>query len=590
MKTTKPLSGIFAIAALAIRRHFIKRRSCELIALPVFCVFLNFTTFGQPAVMQTATNLANGHVYYLLQSSTWTAAEGAAVSLGGHLATIRSQAEQDWVWNQWGSVGNLWIGLHDPITGDGGGAQHLADFIWTSGETPGYNGFYPGEPNGPDDYTAMNAGLYAGQWNDAPNNYGGTYGVAEVTALPIIITKDLTNIYVLHGSNTTLSVTATGTSQLSYQWYFVPATNSGQAGAYSQIVSGFCVAAVVTNGGFGYGKAPNITFVGGGGSGAGGNATVSNGAVSGITITNAGNGYTNPPAVVIGAPNGFFYGQTNSTLNITNANENNLGTYFLVITDGSHTLTSSVVSLTLLFPPGILTNPVGFVGSLNSSNVLSVAASGTQPLSYQWMLNGTNLPFFTDSNYLIANLTLDKAGSYSVRVTNAYGATVSSAALVALSPTLTSPFAGAVDIWGQDAVFNVGAIGSGSLSYQWYFNGQAIDGATNSSHEFSSIQFTNAGLYNVIVSSQYGSVTNTAYQVVVNPADVSIGIFAGVIIQGTIGYNYNIQSTTNLANPNSWTTLTNITLTSPAQIWNDNSTDVHNTGNPQKYFRVLPGQ
>ena len=88
----------------------------------------------------------------------------------------------------------------------------------------------------------------------------------------------------------------------------------------------------------------------------------------------------------------------------------------------------------------------------------------------------------------------------------------------------------------------------------------------------------------------YGSVTNTAYQVVVNPANTSIGLFAGVTIQGTVGYNYNIQSTTNLSDPNSWVTVTNITLTSPIQIWNDNSSDVHNPANPQKFYQVLPGQ
>jgi hypothetical protein len=136
----------------------------------------------------------------------------------------------------------------------------------------------------------------------------------------------------------------------------------------------------------------------------------------------------------------------------------------------------------------------------------------------------------------------------------------------------------------------VGAVGSGSLSYQWYFNGQAIGGATASSYALTGIQFTNAGLYSVVVSSAYGSVTNTAYQVVVNPANTSIGLFAGVTIQGTVGYNYNIQSTTNLSDPNSWVTVTNITLTSPVEIWSDYSSDVHNPGNLQKYYQVLPGQ
>jgi hypothetical protein len=387
-----------------------------------------------------------------------------------------------------------------------------------------------------------------------------------------------------------MSVTATNGTPLSYEWYFVPANNGGQAGAYAEIIDGFCYAAVVTNGGFGYGNVPRVSFVGGGLSAAAGYCTVSNGVLTGITVTNAGSGYTNPPAVVIDPPNGFVYGQTNSTLNISNANQNNLGSYFVVVSDASGSVTSSVVSLTVLFPATVIQSPVGFTGSFNSSNTLSVVASGTPPLWYQWMFNGTNLVGATDTNYVITNLTSDTAGDYSVWVTNLYGDAVSSSAFVALFPTLVSPFTGAVEIWGQNAVLNVGAVGSGSLSYQWYFNGEEIAGATNDSYGLSGIQFTNAGLYNVVVSSEYGSVTNAAYEVVVNPANVSIGLFAGVIIQGTVGNNYNIQSTINLSDPNSWVTVTNITLTSPIQIWNDDSSDVHNPSNPQKYYQVLPGQ
>lgn len=405
----------------------------------------------------------------------------------------------------------------------------------------------------------------------------------------IDITGDLTNSYVVYGSNTTMSITATAESPLTYQWYFLPANDGGQAGAYAETIDGFCYAAVVTNGGFGYGNAPEVSFAGGGGSGAGGYATVSNGVVTAITVTNAGSEYASPPAVAIGPPNGYLYGQTNSTLNITNTSQNNLGDYFVVVGDSSGSVTSSVVNLTLLYPPGIVQAPVGFTGSLGSSNVLSVEASGTPPLSYQWTLDGSNIVDATNSDYVITNLTLDTAGTYSVEVTNLYGDAPTSSVLVALSPTLASPFTGAVEIWGQDAVLNVGAVGSGSLSYQWYFNDQAVVGATNSSYDLDSIQFTNAGLYSVVVSSEYGSVTNGAYEVVVNPANVSIGLYAGVTIQGTVGNDYIIQSTTNLSDPNSWVTVTNITLASPTEIWNDNSSDVRNSGNPQKFYQVLPG-
>src|SRR5947199_6746261 len=64
-------------------------------------------------------NPANGHSYLLLAGAAWTTSEAEAISLGGHLATIRSQAENDWVFNTFTPLADvaagrfLWIGLTD---------------------------------------------------------------------------------------------------------------------------------------------------------------------------------------------------------------------------------------------------------------------------------------------------------------------------------------------------------------------------------------------------------------------------------------------------------------------------------------------
>jgi len=53
----------------------------------------------------------NGHWYGVdYTPRSWTDSEALAVSLGGHLATIRSQAEQDWIEQEFG-VYNLDNGL-----------------------------------------------------------------------------------------------------------------------------------------------------------------------------------------------------------------------------------------------------------------------------------------------------------------------------------------------------------------------------------------------------------------------------------------------------------------------------------------------
>lgn len=88
-------------------------------------------------------NPNNHHSYLLLAAATWKVSEAEAVRLGGHLATIRNQAEEDWVLNTFGSYGGqqhlLWIGLSD--------TTKKFHFSWSNGESASYTRWAPGEPN-----------------------------------------------------------------------------------------------------------------------------------------------------------------------------------------------------------------------------------------------------------------------------------------------------------------------------------------------------------------------------------------------------------------------------------------------------------
>lgn len=61
--------------------------------------------------------------------------------------------------------------------------------------------------------------------------------------------------------------------------------------------SGAVTGVTVTGGGAGYTSAPTVTFTGGGGTGAEATATVSGGAVTAVTVTKVGTGYTSAPTV-----------------------------------------------------------------------------------------------------------------------------------------------------------------------------------------------------------------------------------------------------------------------------------------------------
>jgi hypothetical protein len=56
----------------------------------------------------------------------------------------------------------------------------------------------------------------------------------------------------------------------------------------------------------------------------------------------------------------------------------------------------------------------------------SVTAQGTDPLSYQWYFNTTNLlAGITNASFSLTNASLTNAGNYSVLVSNAFGSVLS---------------------------------------------------------------------------------------------------------------------------------------------------------------------
>jgi sugar lactone lactonase YvrE len=71
---------------------------------------------------------------------------------------------------------------------------------------------------------------------------------------------------------------------------------------------------------------------------------------------------------------------------------------------------------------------------------------------------------------------------------------------------------------GSNVQFSVTATGKPAPTYQWFFNGTAISGATSSSYSPTSVQSTNAGDYTVTVSNSSGSVTSSAATLTVNAA------------------------------------------------------------------------
>lgn len=161
-------------------------------------------------------------------------------------------------------------------------------------------------------------------------------------------------------------------------------------------------------------------------------------------------------------------------------------------------------------PPAITAPPVGQTVTEYGTATLSVTASGSDPLLYQWKKDGTDLAGATKATLTLSPVAMMDAGWYTVTVNNFTGPAVTSAAAVLTVNAydgppiiLSQPESVSVTI-GKNATFSVTAVGPAPLSYQWRKDGVAITGATASSYAIASVARADAGVYSVKVSNAKG--------------------------------------------------------------------------------------
>lgn len=106
---------------------------------------------------------------------------------------------------------------------------------------------------------------------------------------------------------------------------------------------------------------------------------------------------------------------------------------------GSVTSASASLSVTAAVAPvavSISTQPSAQVQLPGGSATFAVAASGTGPLTYQWLKNGSAIAGATGPVLLLNGVSGSDAASYSVTVSNALGSLTSSAASLTVAGTL----------------------------------------------------------------------------------------------------------------------------------------------------------
>jgi hypothetical protein len=228
-------------------------------------------------------------------------------------------------------------------------------------------------------------------------------------------------------------------------------------------------------------------------------------------------------------------GQTDASLVLTNLSLVQAGSYLVIVTNNYGSITSAPALLDVGSAPVISSGPTNQLGSAGGTVTFIVAAQGTDPLSYQWYFNVTNvINGATDATLQLVNLTPAQAGSYAVVVTNRFGSATSASAFLTVGglPLIIVNPADQVATNGGSALFTVTAEGAAPLTYQWFFNAtNLISGAITTTLTLSHVTPANSGTYRVSVSNAVGSVASqdASLRVLVAPRILSITNSGGVI-------------------------------------------------------------
>ncbi len=83
--------------------------------------------------------------------------------------------------------------------------------------------------------------------------------------------------------------------------------------------------------------------------------------------------------------------------------------------------------------PSIVTQPTSQTANAGTNVALSVAATGKSNLTYQWQLNGSNMPGATGSTLTLSNIGTTQTGNYTVVVADAYNSVSSNAGVVTVN-------------------------------------------------------------------------------------------------------------------------------------------------------------
>jgi len=229
-------------------------------------------------------------------------------------------------------------------------------------------------------------------------------------------------------------------------------------------------------------------------------------------------------------------GKTDVALTLTNLQVAASGNYLVKASNLVGEMSSNM-TLTVLIPPTFSKSPVNTNALTGKPAKLTVTATGTPPLTYQWQIStdgGTTwsnvidgLDTATGNTSAMLNFAttiLSQSGDQFRCVVTNPGTTSTTAPatlFVGGPPSISVPPVNLSTIQGQDANFTVTATGSPTPTYQWFKGKNLLVGKTASSLTIPGAQPADADTYSVTVANPFKTITAKATLKIIVPPGIS---------------------------------------------------------------------
>jgi hypothetical protein len=171
-------------------------------------------------------------------------------------------------------------------------------------------------------------------------------------------------------------------------------------------------------------------------------------------------------------------------------------------------------------PPLITDQPASAIVPDGSPWTLRVMATGTGPITYHWLFNGTIIPDALSSSYNLVPMTASRSGTYCVRITNSKGTVASdsftiTAASIAVAPVVQITSKSDIGASGSTIALSSVITGTAPISLQWYKDNKPVIGATSNTLTITHSSTGDTGTYTLVAANSNGTTTS-------NPAIVTI--------------------------------------------------------------------